>query len=233
MIKAAFFDVGGTLMHPYPSVGEIYARAARDFGVCLEAEVLEQNFKREFQKRGGLASMTAHSDERLEKEWWRSLMRDVFQGLAEIREFDTMFEFLFDFFARAEAWRLYPDVTEVLEKLREKRLILGAISNWDSRLLRLMADLELSKYFVFILPSTRVGCAKPDRRIFEEALRRAGCEPQEAIHVGDLLNEDYEGARAVGLRALWLKRSNSPGKVPPDGQVPTIHSLHEILGYVL
>ncbi|HEY9641276.1 MAG TPA: HAD-IA family hydrolase [Coleofasciculaceae cyanobacterium] len=51
-----------------------------------------------------------------------------------------------------------------------------------------------------------MGVAKPHPQVFQAALEKHGCLPQQAWHIGDSLKEDYEGAIAAGIRAIWLKR---------------------------
>jgi FMN phosphatase YigB (HAD superfamily) len=54
-----------------------------------------------------------------------------------------------------------------------------------------------------VVASCDVGAVKPGRQIFEIARRRAGCE---GIHIGDLYEVDYVGAKLAGLGAILLDR---------------------------
>jgi putative hydrolase of the HAD superfamily len=74
--------------------------------------------------------------------------------------------------------------------------------------------------------SAEIGAAKPDPEIFLHALGLAGVEPARALHVGDTLRADVEGARAVGIRPVFLTRAGERG---PD-EVATIASLAELPG---
>ncbi|MBI4395290.1 MAG: haloacid dehalogenase, partial [Candidatus Omnitrophica bacterium] len=76
-IKAIFFDAGGTLFRPYPSVGEIYAEAASRYGGTYDAERLEAGFNSAWKKRGGLSSLGTETNEEKERRWWHSLVREV------------------------------------------------------------------------------------------------------------------------------------------------------------
>ena len=87
-------------------------------------------------------------------------------------------------------------------------VILGVISNWDSRLTSTLENLELADHFKFILPSAVVGSAKPDKKIFEEALRLSGVKPHEACHIGDEIKTDIVGARNVGIYGILIDRDN-------------------------
>jgi len=75
-----------------------------------------------------------------------------------------------------------------------------------------------------VVSSAAVGQAKPGGAPFRAALALAGVSPAEALHVGDSLVNDVEGARAVGVRAIFVARG---GEAAPRG-VPTVRSLAEI-----
>ena len=131
------------------------------------------------------------------------------------KDFDLFFDELFLFFTRAEAWKLYPDVVPLLDRLVDTDLILGIISNWDSRLPPLLDNLDLTRYFSVIAVSALVGSAKPDRGIFEYALKESDIDPANAIHVGDSVEFDCKGAEACGMFPLLInRREQAPGPSP-------------------
>jgi putative hydrolase of the HAD superfamily len=219
-------DAGGTLFTPYPSVGEIYHQVARRYGLAADPKVLEETFHAKWEERDGLASLAAHSGEKEEKGWWRTLVRDVFSPFGEIGDFEGFFEELYHTFAGAEVWRLFPDTLPVLKRLKEEKKIVGVVSNWDHRLFGICEGLGLGPYLDFILASAVVGAAKPSPRIFQEALRRAEIPPEAALHVGDSLEDDVRGARSVGIRVIFLDRKGRR----LASEVPTIRSLEALWG---
>jgi len=105
------------------------------------------------------------------------------------------------------------------------------VSNWDSRLLKLCEGLGIDRYFDFKVISAVFGAAKPDPKIFQEALRQADVRADEAVHVGDSLEDDVRGAHLVGIKTLWLDRSNRHGTLTRDHQdfVNVIRDLRELL----
>ena len=225
--KAIFFDAGGTLLHPFPSVGEIYQRVAALHGLKVEAAATEKLFRESWLKRDGLTHLASHSSEKIEREWWRSLVYAVFETLGGFKDFEAFFTELYDMFARPECWKLYPGTLELLAALKKKNKKLGIISNWDSRLLILCKGLGLEDHMDFILASAVFGASKPSPKIFEEALRRAGVAPQEAVHIGDSFEDDIKGARSVGIHAILIERHPKHRKLE---DVPTIHNLRELMG---
>jgi putative hydrolase of the HAD superfamily len=207
-IEVVFFDAAGTLFEVRGSVGEIYARFARRHGVDLSPGTIQSRFIRSFSRRPPLAFPAGTPEPdlfRLERGWWRDLVLDVFDdsGLAS---FDEFFAEVFEFFREAEAWVVFDDTVPALDRLRSSGCRLGVISNFDSRLFDLLRNLKLNHHFDSIHISARVGAAKPDPAIFRAALNHHAVEPHRALHVGDCLREDVDGASAAGMRAVWIDR---------------------------
>jgi len=100
--------------------------------------------------------------------------------------------------------QVVPDAPAALGRLAARGILLGVISNWDDRLGTILERKGLLPFFRTVVASTAVGRAKPDRRIFEFALREIGVEAGEAWHVGDDPNADALGAARAGLHALFL-----------------------------
>lgn len=99
-------------------------------------------------------------------------------------------------------------VPATLELLKAMGLKLVVVSNANGRLPLLFDRLDLTKHFDVILDSAIEGVEKPNPRLFQIALERAGADPASTIHVGDLYHVDVEGARSAGLRALLLDEAD-------------------------
>jgi putative hydrolase of the HAD superfamily len=208
--KAVFFDVGGTLIHVHPSVGDVYARHARPFGYSGPVKVLNEGFRAQWKKMGGIESLGNQSGAEAERKFWRELVYEVFQPLGGLDRFEEYFDLIFEAFRDESNWRIYEDVIEsnIFETLKKRGVLMGVISNWDSRLISTLENIGLARYFDFILPSAVVGSAKPDKKIFEEALRLSGISPQETCHIGDEIRTDVAGAQSVGIHPILLDRDN-------------------------
>jgi putative hydrolase of the HAD superfamily len=195
-VRAVFFDVGGTLIHVWPSVGEIYSRIASRHGINVRARELERRFHESWKllKHGGLTVSR--------KEWWREL---VFRTLGQQDE--ECFAELFELFAGPEVWRVFPDVVEALAAARTRGWHVGVISNWDARLRPLLERLDLARHFDSITISCEVGAEKPDARIFHAALQASRVKASEAMHIGDSAVEDVKGAEAVGMVGRLIDRA--------------------------
>jgi putative hydrolase of the HAD superfamily len=207
-VKAIFFDAAGTLLTVNGSVGEIYARIARDYGKEVSVSDLEAGFRRSFAAAPPLAFPGAAMEQlsALEKHWWRNLVQQVFADLGSFPRFNAYFAALFEFFARAEAWTLYSETLATLEQLKGHSFTVGVISNFDSRLLGLLDGLGISPFVDAVVISTRAGAAKPAREIFAQALAHVGVSAENAIHVGDSYEADVVGARAAGITPVLVDR---------------------------
>lgn len=192
--RAIFFDVGGTLIGPYPSVGAVYAEVARRHGISRTADEMEGAFR-------GWAALKRPGLTVSRKEWWREL---VFRVLGQ--ENEACFEELFETFARPDVWRVFPDVEDTMREARARGLHVGVLSNWDERLRALLDGLGLARHFDSLTISCEVGAEKPAVEIFRAALRAAGVDAGWAVHVGDSSEEDVRGAQAAGMSAILVDR---------------------------
>jgi len=110
------------------------------------------------------------------------------------------------------------------------RYRIGIVSNFYGNLQAVLDEAGLSPSVSVAVDSTLAGCKKPDARIFQAALDALRAEPADAVFVGDSLRRDMAGARAMGMRHVWLRpesgSANGGACCPGD---PVIASLSEIL----
>ena len=118
----------------------------------------------------------------------------------------------------------YPDAAPALKALRADGRRLAIVSNWDCSLADWLEPTGLVGLVDCVVSSAATGAAKPDPQIFGVALELLGAKTAGAVHVGDSLAKDIEGAREAGIRAVFLARD---GRQPPTG-VETIHSLADL-----
>ena len=108
---------------------------------------------------------------------------------------------------------------------------LGIISNWDDTARNVLNGTELNEYFDPIIISSEVNCKKPDPKIFELALDKAGVSAGECIYVGDNYYDDAVGSRAVGMQSLILNRFGKLG-VEEISDCPIIEHISQIPEYI-
>jgi len=231
MTRAVFFDAGHTLLYAHPDIGSVYAGVTADFGIRLAPERFAETFVPVFKETTKIYSSTLTASDPQDYEMWRDITRRIYDRLPPLSgiRFESWFEALYRRFGSPEVWRFYDDVVAVLGDLRSRGLKIGVVSNWDTRLKTICDGLGLTPLVDFIVISAEVGVRKPDPGIFRLALDKAGVRPEEAIHVGDLPEEDAEGARRAGVRPVLIdrKRRITPEGVPAG--VPRVTSLAELI----
>ena len=112
-----------------------------------------------------------------------------------------------------EGWEWYFKQTKfhngIQDFFRENKLPVYLVSNHISKLVQSQIDLlNVRDKFKDIFISDKLGLAKPDKKIFEEALKLSGVAPHEACHIGDEIRTDVEGAQRVGIHPILLDRNN-------------------------
>jgi HAD superfamily hydrolase (TIGR01509 family) len=117
-----------------------------------------------------------------------------------------------------------PGTLETLAQLKDRGYTLGVVSNADGRVESFLRHVGITQYLDFVVDSAIVGVEKPNPRIFQIALDRAGVKPNEVVHVGDVYEVDIVGARAAGIEPIMIITSGS--EAPPDVRV--IRSFTEL-----
>lgn len=212
MIELVYFDVGGTLIDPYPSVGEVYAAAGRRHGLDASPEELGAAFQQAWRRRtraGDESVLVMGRDPESTHVWWRALVFDVLRAVGFTGDLEACYQDFFRAFERPEAWRIHEDVLPALEGLAAGGVRMGVLSNWDHRLPPLLDALDLARWFDPILVSALEGVAKPDVRFYERAVKRSGLPAERLLHVGDRADLDLVPARAAGMEAKLLDRSGT------------------------
>ncbi|MGH7466393.1 MAG: HAD family hydrolase [Longimicrobiales bacterium] len=218
--RAIFLDAGGTLIHLDRA---FILNALADVGVNKDeaAFLIADQAARERRSaaiRGGEVLDDASS--------WRiyaSHLLALLEAAGEAAE---------SVYARVRArhragtlWtHVEPGTAETLAELKARGYKLGVVSNADGRVASFLELVGLGRWLDFVVDSGAVGVEKPHPGIFEIALRQAGVQPAEAVHVGDVYEVDVLGARAAGIEAILLVASGGPA---PAG-VRTIRAFSEL-----
>lgn len=141
-------------------------------------------------------------------------------------------EFIDDAFAVFDAVRndvdLFPEVVPTLEALHD-RYTLIAVTNGNANL----ETIGIAHLFHDVVTASKAGAAKPARAVFDLAVDVGGASREQTLHVGDHPEYDVDGARAAGLRTVWVNRNADawPDSLPsPDIEVPHIGELPGHLG---
>ena len=112
---------------------------------------------------------------------------------------------------------------------------IGLISNTGVTPGRILSKI-LDQYNIFQLFDVSVfsdetGLFKPHPKMFEIPLKKFNCQPQNAIHIGDMLETDIKGAKEYNMQAIWLNDSNSPKStdIQPDYEIKEIYEVVQII----
>ena len=226
--KVIFLDAMGTLFGLKSSVGEIYQQFASLHGVETDAKSLNNAFINVYKAAPPLAfsEIELTTITQLEFVWWKNVVRATFERVEALNKFGSFTDFfaeVYTYFATKEPWYIYPDVVPCLQTWQQKKIELGVISNFDTRLNQILKTLELERFFTSITISSVAGFSKPDQNIFKIALKKHGFMPQQVWHIGDSKKEDYQGAKSIGINAFWLNRDSSLSNI--ENQLPNLSSL--------
>ena len=229
-IHVIFFDAAETLFHVKGSVTDIYLAHAVQHGFRQTPDsqaLIAQAFQRAF--RDAPPPVFAATDptelKQSERVWWFDIVHNVFYRVGMFERFDAFFEQVFHVFEDHRSWALFPETYVVLTRLREEGFELGIVSNFDTRLFPVMRGLGIDRLFDTVTISSLARAAKPAPKIFEIALEKHAIDPGEAMHVGDSIRDDVEGAAKAGLTGVLLDRA---GHSQASGGI-VIRTLEELL----
>lgn len=231
MLDAIFFDVGNTLLYPYPSVPEVVRQVLAEEGHIRDLRIIDEFMPLvdEYYEDRYREDDTFWRSEEETAEVWVGMYSLLCRKLEIDADAEHIARRVYHEFGDPARWRAYDDVCPALTRLQSRGVRLGLISNWDDRLVGLVEGLGLAASLDAIISSADVGLHKPDPRIFELACERVGVSPRAAAHVGDHHYADIVGAQAVGMTAVLIDRQGH-GHPEHDRTVNSLDELEGVLG---
>lgn len=232
--------MGNTLVGVKPSWEIIYHQVFQKAGYDLPLGEVEQAVSYSWNIVGA-QDATAEYETTLEanRAWQLEVEKRVMERLnIEPHVHEEIFWKIIEAFEHEETYAFYAETLSVLQGLKNKGYRLGIISNWGWHLPELCQKLGVAAYFDYITTSARVGYPKPRSEIFLHALKNMSAKPETSLHIGDTWAADVEGARQVGIFALWLNRPNlqiyppDPAKQDPTRQAVRIETLDEVWNFL-
>ena len=230
MTRAVFFDVGNTLLYPYPSVSEVCRQVLAEAGHVRDLHAIDSLMPLvdAYYEDRYRDDDTFWTDEGETSGVWVGMYSLLARRLGLEEDAEHLARRVYDEFGRADRWRAYDDVLPAIMRLKERGHLTGVISNWDGRLSALLDGLGIAEMLDTIVSSAEVGLHKPDPRIFELACERVGVAPHEAVHVGDHHYADVLGASAVGMTPVLIDRQ---GTAATGRAIGTLDALESFLGW--
>jgi HAD superfamily hydrolase (TIGR01509 family) len=133
----------------------------------------------------------------------------------------------------AEHISTMPGAQHVLAELKRTGFRLGLVTNTSlphAIIVEEFQRLSLYDYFDTVVCSSEIVFRKPDRAMFDVALRALNVAPKETIFVGDSYHADVVGAQQVGMKTIWLNpnRDSVPGEVKPDYDIAGLEEILEL-----
>jgi putative hydrolase of the HAD superfamily len=199
ILRAVVFDVDFTIARPGPDLGpEGYARLGERYGLSLDPS------RYEAARRGAVDTLERHPELEHDEEIWVLFTERIIVGMGGTGDTYACAVEMTRAWEHAQHFDLFDDVLPVLADLRARGLKLGLLSNTARDLEQFVAHHALE---VDAALTSRVhGKTKPHEAIFRRMLELLEVAADEAAMVGDSIEDDIEGARAVGMRAVLLDR---------------------------
>jgi putative hydrolase of the HAD superfamily len=215
------FDVDFTIAKPGPDLGpEGYRRLGERFGLTLDPARYDE------ARAAAISELKRHPELDHDEEIWVLFTERIIRGMGGEGDTYAAAVEMESRWARSDHFELYDDALPVLELLRERGLLIGLLSNSSRDLSEFVAHHSLRADA--LLTSSAHGKTKPHESIFRAMLDLLGVVPGEAVMVGDTVDDDVEGARAVGMRAVLLDRE---GRYPEvEGRLDDLRELPAALG---
>lgn len=231
MIRVVLFDAGNTLIHAEPSMAAIYQRITKDFGADVDQDVIKTVFSEVWKEHVKVSDRwhTLCSDKD-DRDMWHQITFSLYTQIPAMHVFDhsAWFERLYNILGEPSCWRIYPDTFATLGQLRSRNIKIGLVSNWDSRLRRILDGLNITDLLDCLVISSEVGFRKPRPEIFNHALSQLGIEAREAIHAGDVYEDDYLGASQAGLTPVLVARDGKQAAA----DINAICDLNDVIRFI-
>ena len=218
-VRAVVFDVDFTIARPGPDLGpEGYRRLGERHGLTLDASRYAD------ARRAALADLKRHPELDHDEEIWIRFTQRIIEGMGGVGDTYAAAAEMEAAWARAHHFELYDDALPTLDALRERGLKIGLLSNSARDLDEFVAHHGLTVDAA--LTSRTHGKTKPHETIFRRMLVLLEVTPSEAVMVGDTIEDDVEGAVAVGMRAVLVDRE---GRYPEREAIPDLRALLNVL----
>ncbi|HEY1512333.1 MAG TPA: HAD family hydrolase [Gaiellaceae bacterium] len=218
-VRAVVFDVDFTLAKPGPDLGpEGYERLGARYGLTLDPAAYDD------ARRAALADLKRHPELDHDEEIWIRFTQRIIEGMGGVGDTYAAAREMEGAWAHAHHFELYEDAIPTLDALRDRGLKLGLLSNSARDLDEFVGHHGLTVDAV--LTSRSHGKTKPHEAIFRRMLELLDVAAGEAVMVGDTIEDDVEGATAVGMRAVLVDRE---GRYPRHDSISGLRALLNVI----
>ncbi|KAH9424365.1 haloacid dehalogenase-like hydrolase domain-containing protein 3 [Dermatophagoides pteronyssinus] len=242
-IRLLSFDITKTLITTSNEIGAEFMKIASKYGLSPKCddtvsrlnESFNKNFKhlnKQLPNFGLKANMTS-------EEWWTRLIQLSFADIgynetSDQQKLQQASQQLYKYFSRGNLWHLNPDARELLSELRKQKpeITLAVASNFDERLETILRDLDIRHFFNFMFVSRQCGLAKPDQEFFRHILKTVEVRPNEYLHIGDDVENDYFPVKKIQGNALIMDPTMETSEingVDPNDVVPNLKYFQKLI----
>ena len=219
--RAVIFDVDFTIAKPGPDLGpEGYVRLGARYGLELDAA------RYDAARRAAFAALHHHPELDHDQEIWILFTERIIEGMGGSGDTYAAAAEMTANWEHARHFELFGDVRPALAALRAAGIKLGLLSNTERDLGLFVAHHRLAVDAV--LTSRLHGKTKPHETIFRRMLELLDVLAVDAVMVGDTIEDDVEGARAVGMRAILVDRECLYPEA--DDRLDDLSALPRVLG---
>jgi putative hydrolase of the HAD superfamily len=231
-VRAILFDVYGTLATWYPDRYVLHSRAASKFDIEVTKEGIDAGYAvaEAYMTRQNSESPIRLMTHEERDQFFARFEQMILRACGTEVDLDLADRIWREVAKQEYELALYDDVLSNLNALRAEDYIVGIVSNVPSTGTEVADQLGLSDSIDFAVTSSEVGAEKPDRRIFDEALRRADdTPPSAAMMVGDQISSDVEGAVEAGIQPVLLDRNNNHVGFVEHPRITSLRELRALL----
>ena len=230
-IKAVFFDIYGTIADFFPPKEEIQINVTEKFNITLvkdkilDAYKLANNF---LVKQNSIFPIRKMNDEE-KLNFFSEYEKIIIDNSGSNVDVGLAKNIWVEITKQKYDLKIFPDLIQCINDLRDMGLILGLISNINMSGKKIAEKLGLSSYFNYVFTSEDLGCEKPNKMIFEKSLDIAKLSPSEVVFIGDQVESDILGAKNANILPILLDRHNNYENYSEVIKINNLFQLQEII----
>lgn len=230
-IKAVFFDIYGTIADFFPPKEEIQINAAEKFNITLDKDKILDAYKLAnnfLVKQNSIFPIRKMNDEE-KLNFFSEYEKIIIDNSGSNVDVGVAKNIWVEITKQKYDLKIFPDLIQCINDLRDLGLILGLISNINMSGKKIAEKLGVSSYFNYVFTSEDLGYEKPNKMIFEKSLDIAKLTPSEVVFIGDQVESDILGAKNANILPILLDRYNNYENYSEVIKINDLFQLQEII----
>lgn len=230
-IKAVFFDIYGTIADFFPPKEEIQINAAEKFNITLDKDKIVDAYKLAnnfLVKQNSIFPIRKMNDEE-KLNFFSEYEKIIIDNSGSNVDVGVAKNIWIEITKQKYDLKIFPDLIQCINELRDMGLILGLISNINMSGKKIAEKLGVSSYFNYVFTSEDLGYEKPNKMIFEKSLDIAKLTPSEVVFIGDQVESDILGAKNANILPILLDRYNNYENYSEVIKINDLFQLQEII----